>query len=353
MSAYELHHSIDFLIFRATEKILKAKSLDKSKLYYYSDFANDSGIINFLRRTYLEDGDFEKVFDLYQDSRLDPKSYRYETLITTLIVSIVGSVISEIIRDLYKKHKEKIIKLFDEKILRSIKKIPENIQSKFIKGETESIKADLNNLLNCYAARFMHERHLIDTNSYDKLVTHFIHGSKIGTDLLQQFNQFMEKYRSEKKSINVDVLYLMIDAYSRGVFSQYLAENNGDSNLFEKIETSNTIFGYPVYAGICKGKIVKGINNKMLSEKNVSSYKKILCVRGDLHHKYLEKILICNAVVTWSVWELGHVPLFCRSRRIPCVIIEESSVGLLIDNDDIAINAMGTVYLGEIVEKIP
>ena len=360
MNAYDFHHSIDFLILRATAKILSKKSLDKSKYYFYSDFSNDSGIINLLRKTYLEEGDFEKAFNQYQNSRLEPKSYRYESLIATLIIVIVGNIISGILLDVYSTNKEKIIKLFDEKILSSIKMIPEKIQNMFIKGKEDYTKKDLKNLLNCYIARFMLEKQLIDLESYYDLVAHFMHENEIDTNLLQVFDQFMEKYLLEKDSINVDSLYNVIEAYSRGTFLKYLDEENCNIPYFENIAESNIISGTPASAGICRGKIVKiidGIDNKKLLKKfrYSHSYKKILCASQNfllgppIHNKIFEA---CDAVVTWHTSAGGHLPLICRWTKKPCVIIDESEESLLIDNDDIVISGNeGLVYIGLIARE--
>src|SRR4051812_23425029 len=88
--AYELHHSLDPIILKITNRILNQKSLNQSHKYFEFDLLNDTGIINLLRRNYLRDGNIAQIFEQYQNSRLDPQSYRFETIFTTLILSIVG-----------------------------------------------------------------------------------------------------------------------------------------------------------------------------------------------------------------------------------------------------------------------
>lgn len=348
MNAYDFHRSIDFLILQATGKILKVKSLEKSKYYFDSDFLNDSGIINLLRKTYLEEGNFEKIFNQYQDSRLEPKSYRYESLIAVLIIAIVGNFISGILLDVYGTNREKIIKFFDEKILKSIKMIPEKIQKKFIKGNVDNTKEDFKNLINCYLARLMLERQLIDLVAYYKLVDFYIHGKEIDAELTQIFDQFIEKYSLEKDAIKVDNLYGMIEAYSKGVFLKYLDEKDCNILYFDNIKTMNRIQGISASPyGARKGKIVKGIDSKSLlfgnSDSNI-----ILCIgERNWSPEHLKILRDCHAVVTWGTGMTGHLPFICRGWRRPCVIINESEVNLLMDNDDIIVDGdSGIVYTG-------
>jgi len=346
MNAYDFHSSIDFLIVQATEKILNAKSLEKSRHYFYSDFLNDSGIINLLRKEYLKNGNFGKLFSLYQGSRLEPKSHRYESLIAVLIITIVGKVVSEILLDVYRKNPDKIRKVFDEKILKSIKIISDKIQNKFIRGEKNSIKKDFKNLINCYIARLMLERQLIDLVTYYKLVDFHIYGNEIDAELTLRFNQFIEKYHLEKNAIIVDDLYSMIEAYSKGVFLKYLDEKKCNILYHDNIKTANKLHGLPASPGACKGKVMKGTDSVLVT-KRISH--KILCMDGgdwdrEMHIKIFNA---CSAVVTWNTSMAGHLPLFCRRLNKPCVIINESEENLLIDNDDIVIDGgKGLIYTG-------
>jgi len=353
MNAYDFHRSIDFLILQATSKILSAKSLEKSKHYFNSDFVNDSGIINLLRKTYLEKGDFEKTFNLYQNSRLEPKSYRYESLMTLLIVTAVGNVIGGILLDVYQTHKGKIIKLFDKNTLDSIKTIPKKIQDKFINGKNDSIKKDFKNLINCYIARHMLGKQLIDLDSYYKLVAFYICGNEIDTELAQHFDQLIEKYSLEKDAIKVDTLYEMIEAYGKGTFLKYLDEENCNILYFDNIKTADKINGIFCFCpGACKGKIIKGVDSKSLLSGNNDS-KKILCIE-DYSPDHIEILRHCYGAVTWGcdANPTDHLQVTCRSLGMPCVIIDESDANLLIDNDDIAIDGNnGIVYTGLWVEN--
>jgi len=348
MNAYDFHRSIDFLIWQATEKILKAKSLEKSKYYFYSDFSNDSGIINLLRKVYIEEGCFEKTFDLYQNSRLEPKSYRYESLITLLIITTVGNLIGGILFDVYRTHKEKIIELFDENILKSIKTIPKNIQNKFIRGKEDGIKEDFKNLVSCYIARLMLEKQLISLGSYYSLVAHYIHKQDVDMELKLFFEQFMKEYSSEKNAINVDRMYSMIEAYSKGVFLKFLDEKECDIPYFDNIKTLNIIRGQSASLGAYKGKVIKGVNSDFLLSEESNLHKKILCMDGnDFLPMHLDLLKDCHAVVTWRTGWTGHLPLVCRSLKKVCIVIRESETDLLIDGDDIIVDGRsGIVQVG-------
>jgi len=66
------------------------------------------GVINLLRREYLRTGSVVKTFRLYQETRLDRRSQRYESIFALLVVTIVGAVIAGVILDNYKDNKSKL-----------------------------------------------------------------------------------------------------------------------------------------------------------------------------------------------------------------------------------------------------
>ena len=81
---------------------MKLKGLEKARQNFEIDLLNDTGIMNLLRKMFLSSGDIEKVVDYYQETRLEPESPRYESLLGVLVITIVGSVVSGIILDIYK-----------------------------------------------------------------------------------------------------------------------------------------------------------------------------------------------------------------------------------------------------------
>jgi phosphohistidine swiveling domain-containing protein len=353
MDTYKFHHSLDFLILRATEKILKTKSLEVPKQHFYNDFSNDTGIINLLRQTYLKNGDINETFEIYQNSRLEPKSYRYESLLALLIITIVGNIISGILLETYISHKSKLKKIFDDKIISSAKVIPEKLKERFLSGKNDLIRKDFEKILNCYFARQMLDRQIIDTESYYSYVNHFLYNNKIQESLELLFDAFIESYSKETNSINIDKIMDIIEGYSRGTYLKYLDELDCEIIYFEDTKSANLIEGNPASPGYVKGKILKVQDlNDIINFIRDPEKKKILCFGGYWSPEYLKIVYQIDGVITWNTGMTGHLPLISRSLSIPCVIISPNDADKLIPNDDIILSAgQGLIYTGLFVEQ--
>ena len=77
---YSLHHSLDPVIAEVAAKVLKLQCFKEPKRRFDWDFLNDIGVINLLRLEYLRTGKLSAPFDLYQSTRLEQYSHRYESL---------------------------------------------------------------------------------------------------------------------------------------------------------------------------------------------------------------------------------------------------------------------------------
>jgi phosphohistidine swiveling domain-containing protein len=351
MDVYSFHHSIDFLILRATEKILKTKSLAIPRQHFYSDFSNDIGIINLLRQTYLRNGDIKETFDLYQNSRLEPKSYRYESLLALLIITIVGNVISGILVETYFTHKSKLKKIFDEKTISAVPSINEQLQEQFLRGRKNLAKEDFQKVLSCYIARLMLDRQMIELNSYYTLVNHFMYANSIEDQLKSAYNQFENEYKLEIDSIDTDKIFNIVEGYSRGVYLKYLDEQGCEILYFEDINSANNIKGIPISPGFVKGKILK-VNEEHLDFTRENSEKIVLCYGGNFSPDKIKVVYEIDGVVTWNTGMTGHLPLICRSLKIPCVIISPSDSKLLLNNDNIILSGgEGLIYTGLFVKQ--
>lgn len=353
MDAYTFHHSIDFLIIRATEKILKAKSLEVPRERFYSDFSSDIGIINLLRKNYLTSGEITGTFELYQNSRLEPRSHRYESLFAVLVITIVGNIISGILLETYFKNKAKLKNLFDDNVLSSINSIPKFIQEKFLRGNKEYLKDDFKKISDCYIARLMLDKQIIDLQSYSALVDSFLYKQDIDDKLKLAFLEFSNNYLLEMDSINTDKLFNVFEGYSRGVFLKFLDEEGCEISYFDNIQTANKIEGIPASLGFAKGRILKVSNDEeLLLIQREESVKKILCYGGRFSPDYYKVVFEIDGVITWNTGMTGHLPLICRGLGIPCVIIPNSEKKLLINNDDVIVSGgQGLIYTGLYVKQ--
>lgn len=105
---YELHHALDPVILQVAGRVLKLKCFKRAHEHFNWDMLNDIGIINLLRKEYLRHGSIVKTFKLYQGTRLDQRSQRYESIFALLVVSIVGTVVAGVILENYKDNKSKL-----------------------------------------------------------------------------------------------------------------------------------------------------------------------------------------------------------------------------------------------------
>lgn len=350
---YEFHRSYDKITLNAVERILKIPSLKRSREYFHIDFLGDIGIINYLRKDFLNSADFSRTFDVFQNSRLEPKSHRYESLFALLVIAAAGTVIGGVILDIYHSEKEKVFKLVNKNILNKIVSLKDKKKlNKFCNLEPTEILEDLIKLKNCYVSRLMLEEKEIKEDDYFKLVNLFLNGSKnVEPELLEKHNEYKIKYNKSDLKIDENYIILAIKSYAKGTVIKYLEKEDITIPYDKNIKTANIIKGLPASSGFVKGKSHLFSNN--IENKKYDPQKNVLCINSkEYSPELIELFTNYDGVVTWNSGMTGHIPVICRGMGKACVIIEERDVGKLKDNDDIMLSGnQGIIFTGIYVEQ--
>lgn len=337
---------------KSSDRILKLKSLKKAREHFHLDFINDIGIINLLRKEYLKHGDFKRIFEIYQNSRLDTQSYRYESLFALLIITIAGAVISGVILDIYQNNKEKLKKIITEGLIDLIhsKRKTNKLIKKFCSVESHELLSDLTFLKNCYIARMMLDEQIISLDEYHKLIDYLLVNASFDfpDELISKFTNHKKKYNQLKNSINEDKIMLTIRSYARGTLIQYLEKNDVEMPQKENLKTANFFKGIPAAPGVAKGKSYL-FGAKKIDNPTNPNY--VLCVDSNkFSPEYIDILCDSVGVVTCNCGITGHIPTNCRSIGIGCVIIKSDEFKLLKNDDEIIISGKdGIVATGLIV----
>ena len=339
---YELHHAFDQIIIIIASKVLKLKCLEKAKEHFEWDFLNDIGVINLLRKDYLRHGDFLKVYKLYQSTRLDSKSYRYESLIALLIVTAIGNLVASILFENYKKNEKQILawlkKIKDGSVIFGIKERDRNIVDeifcgrkqiglldKFCTRDAIGIKNDFAKLIKCYIARQMNEENTISFSEYNSLVDFFLEskGHVCNEKLMNQFNAYARDYTKKKDAISVEKVFLVIDSYCKGILIKKLEEEDITLDLPQNTDTANLFYGMPASVGC-----VRGISHLLGGTyKDSGGCPRVFVVDSNQYFKDKEDfdyITSSAGVITTNTGMTGHIPVICRGLGIGCVVLKEN-----------------------------
>jgi len=350
---YDFHNSYDKITLNSVERILKIPSLKRSREYFHIDFLGDIGIINLLRLEYLKSTDFSNIFELFQETRLEPKSHRYESLFALLVITAAGTVIGGVILDIYQSEKHKIYKLINKEIIERVTKYKNKKKlNKFCNLEPTEIFADLVKLKNCFVSRLMLDSREISETEYFQLVDCFMNGSEIvNIDLLRKHGEYLQNYNQSKDHIDENAILLGIKSYAKGTVIKFLEQEEIHIPYDENIKTANMFKGMPASPGFAKGKShVFGSNSK--SEKYLEK-QNILCIDSkDYSPDLIELLTEYDGVITSNCGMTGHIPLVCRGLGKGCVIVSDSDLKKLKDYDDIMLSGIqGIVFTGIYVKE--
>lgn len=352
---YSLHHSFDKLILNAANRILKLNSLKKAREHFCVDFLNDIGIINLLRKKYFQCGDIHEVFRLYQSSRLDSRSHRYESLFALLVTTITGCVISGLILEAYKDHKDKILKFVRHDLIETVFRNRNNdsLIKKFCDIKAQDMISDFISIKNCHIARLMLDESLVTFEDYCSLTDYFCTHSKISIreDLIRKHNSFKDYYNELVDSINEEKVMLAIESYAKGTVTEYLKRKDIRRVYEKNLKTANIFRGLPASPGYAKGRSVVLDPKEGMGTLTTSDY--ILCVDSSQFDSANVKLLSdALGVITCNCGITGHIPVICRGMGKGCVVVEANKFSLLKDNDDVILSGSeGIVATGVLVEK--
>lgn len=359
---YKIQHAFDSINTEVASKVLKLECFTESKKRFDWDFINDIGIINLLRIDYIESNRIDHVFRLYQSTRIDDYSHRYESLFVTLILAIIGDVISGIILGIYQDSKEKITSWLKkgnrysrkgssediEKVLLDIKNKDhsKNAIEKYYSKRLEKEKDDLRKLIQCYIARMMVDDMIISKPEYDILVNKFIRDKECKTTgkCLEKYYNYERSYYLRNNSIKLDKVLLTIDGYSKGILKQRLEENDIELKIAPEHKTDEYYHGLPASAGFAIGYAWVVTDNLPPQKSEI-----IPIIKGDhFNQNDIDKIRDCGAIVVTNCGLTGHIPLICRGWRKGCVILSEEDCKNIRNGDHIAVSGhQGLVVKGD------
>lgn len=363
---YDLHHALDPVILPVANRVLKLSCFSKARQHFEWDMLNDIGIINLLRRDYLRHGSLVKTFRLYQGTRLDNRSHRYESLFALLVVTVVGAVIAGVILESYKDDKNRLAKWIretkNEADLFGIKTTVVNIfdivyrrrrrirlLEKFCSSDAGKLIADFRVITKCYIARQMLESELISYEEYAELVNQFLKKRRQRhlDPLTQKFLSYLDTYNAKEDHIDPGKVFLAIRAYGKGTIAQKLESVGAKLHLPQNKDTASLFYGLPAARGAATG-----ISHVFGSRRQTTTHPIILVADSNKFSPDDIDLLMSSAgVVTTNTGLTGHIPVICRGIQIGCVVLSAEDFGQIKNGDTIGLcGTTGTVATGVLVE---
>ncbi len=333
---YELHHALDPVILQVADRVLKLKCFKRAHEHFNWDMLNDIGIINLLRKDYLRHGSVVKTFKLYQETRLDRRSQRYESIFALLVVTIVGAVIAGVILENYKDNKSKLATWLERmkeeaNLFGTGDKIPNIFASvfrnrnripyieKFCSSTADMMLEDFNLVLKCFIAREMHHDGLISYADYTELLEHFLARSRSSKSIpiLKKFQDFYQEYSLSAGSIDSKKIFMAIEAYSKGSIAKKLEAVGAKLNLPKNTDTADWFHGLPTSPGA-----VLGIGHVFGYKRTKTKHPIILVVdSAKFTPKDIDWLSSSSGAVTTNCGMTGHIPVICRGLGIGCVVL--------------------------------
>ncbi len=351
---YDFHHSLDTLTLQAANRVLKLSSLKKAQEHFDIDFLNDIGIINLLRKYYLESGDFKSVFHFYQESRLENKSHRYESLFALLVVTVVGSVISGIILEIYKDNKKRLSTLVTQEIIDRVTGLLKTNKTleKFCQSDARELSNDFKLLRKSYTAREMLTAGKISTKEYEELLMcfHSVALNKGSTKLMEDFQQFEKTFLEKNVTINETKILETSIVYAKGTVLQYLDNENIRVPNDPALKASYVIQGIGAAPGYALAPPLLFERSKV-SEDNVAET--ILLIDSRSYSSNDVRIIVSSkAIITWNSGMTSHIPVICRGLRKACVILQEGEIEKIVNSELVEIFGVnGVVLTGELAKE--
>jgi phosphohistidine swiveling domain-containing protein len=367
---YDLHHALDPVILPVANRVLKLAFFSKARQHFEWDMLNDIGIINLLRRDYLRHGSFVRTFRLYQDTRLDNRSHRYESLFALLVVTVVGAVIAGVILESYKDNKNRVAKWIREMkseanlfgiqatvvnifdiVYRKRRRI--RLLEKFCSSDADKLIADFRIITKCYVARQMHDSALISYKEYAELVNQFLKKRSLPHQgpLAQKFYSYLHAYTANKDHIDPDKVFLAIRAYGKGTIAQKLDSVGAKLHLPQNKDSANVFHGLAASPGA-----VAGISYVFGKRRQKTNHPFILVVderefTADHIHLVIHLLESCAGVVTTNTGMTGHIPVISRGMGKGCVALSFENFSQIRNGDTIALSGeTGIVATGVLVE---
>jgi phosphohistidine swiveling domain-containing protein len=368
INTYNLHHLFDPINIEITSKILKMNCFSEPKKRFNWDFINDAGIINLLRIEYLRTTKIEVVFNLYQSTRLDGYSHRYENIFVTTLLTIAGTVVAGIILSIYDRSKDKIINWIkyknnftkdtsSAKVKTIIKQVIDrslsyDSLSKYFSEQTNKLFNDFKILTKCYIARMMHDEYIITKKEYDVLIKYFLKNkeAKTLTICLDKFNKYESNYYQKDGSIIPEKVMLAIDGYSKGIVKNYLDNAGIEYNIKPESALTKCYYGIGASHGFGEGVAWVFGGEKANEHENYI----LLIDSNKFDPDEIDKIIQSIGVITINCGMTGHLPVGCRSLSKACVILTKEDFKKIKNGEHIAISGrQGLVAVGNLILAEP
>jgi phosphohistidine swiveling domain-containing protein len=340
---YELHHALDSIVLPVSRRILKLNCFSRSRDNFDWDLLNDIGIINLLRKDYLRHGSIRRTFELYQSTRLDTRSHRYESLFALLIVTIVGTFTAGLALDLYNSNKDKLggwlqrlraeARLFggesdsdaDERF-RELLEHRERLRlaHKFASATAKEVLDDFGIILQC-----------------------FFEKSRSGDESLwRRYQEFSRDYTSSDRNIDKGKVLKAIEAYTKGTLAQKLDEVGVELEIPKNTDVAAIFHGIPVGAGGASG-----ISHVLGCERVKTTHPIIVAADATwFGPQDMEWIASSAGVVTTNCGPTGHIPVICRGLGIPCAIIKNEEFARIVNGQRLGLSGTtGLVGVGVVV----
>lgn len=359
---YTFHHLFDPINMEIASKVLKLNCFKEPRKRFDWDFVNDIGVINLLRNEYYRTGNIESVFRLYQSTRLDEYSHRYESLFALLVITIIGGVVSGIVIEHYKDFKESVSNWIKSRqsysySLQNSSKLSDAIDdmlnnndriqyfNKFCSKNADELLADLQILTKCFIARKMLDENQITQVEYHSLVSYFLKEQNIITVdvVLDRFNEYEIRYSESEDAIKPTKVMAAVDGYSKGILRNHLESVGVEFQVPVNTDTADYFRGFPASPGFAQGIA------HVFGEENRSNNKETIFVvdSHDFSPDYIDLIRESSAVVTTNCGLTGHIPLICRGMRKGCVILNKNELAEIKNGDKILVSGrQGIVAVG-------
>lgn len=363
---YQLHHALDPVSLSVAGRVLKLNCFSKAHQHFNWDLLNDIGVINLLRREYLRHGSIVRVFNLYQGTRLDRRSHRFESIFALLVVTIVGTVVAGVILEKYNDNKAKLTawiqRMKEEADLFGIREAVSDVFAiafrnrhkarffdKFCSSTADMMLADFRIILKCYIARRMHDENLISYAEYASLLEVFLRRkpSAKHKGIIGKFKAYEAVYATLEDAINPTKVFLAVDAYGKGMLIQKLESVGVVLDLPTNMDTADLFHGIPASPGA-----ITGITHVLGQPRKTTEFPTVLVADSNkFSPEHLDWLTSSGGAVTANCGMTGHIPVLCRGIGIGCVILETSELASIRNSDPIGLcGTTGVVGVGLLVK---
>lgn len=194
----------------------------------------------------------------------------------------------------------------------------------------------------------MHNAGLVSYANYTKLLEHFLARSKSSkaTLVLEQFQEFYQKYSVSAECIEAKKVFMAIEAYGKGTIAKKLETVGAKLNLPENTDTADWFHGLPASPGA-----ILGIGH-VFGYKRIKTKHPVIFVvdSAKFTPEDIDWLTSSSGAVTTNCGMTGHIPVICRGLGIGCVVISFSDFSRIRNGNRIGIcGKTGVVATGVLI----